>query len=262
MASSDSKVHVSITLHTSEPHQISISDPAPASTLALIAEIRQIASPRAGEPITLLTNFSALDATETDAFKLLRMAFPQCTTDPDKRILMKPISSRVTYIRLLGDLDIRKRDDLVFVTVPAIDQGAATVRWSLNPEHMLRFYDGTLEEKLSRFQPGEVYRIKIRSMCLTWWTFGALDGDLADKKFARWMLPADVDEGGDVSSRLLDRINRHSVNRLSSQSCVENEEKPDVEKMTKEGWVFSENEDMLEVECPGQEEGTTFKFVE
>lgn len=76
------------------------------------------------------------------------------------------------------------------------------------------------------------------------------------------MAVANAREDEDVASHLTDPITFHNVNKLSSASCVEDEEKPDVARMIAEGWIFSEPQDGLEVECTNSEEGVVFEFVE
>lgn len=60
-----------------------------------------------------------------------------------------------------------------------------------------------------------------------WWAFGDMDnGDLKEKKFARWVLP---DQDGDISN------------------LMPGEERPNVEQMEKDGWVFSQGLNDLEM---------------
>ena len=89
-------------------------------------------------------------------------------------------------------------------------------------------------------------------------------GDLADRKFSRWQFPAveDPENVPDIASMLTDPVELNKVNHLSSRSCVDGEEKPDVKQMMRDGWVFSEAEAYIELISSTREEGAFFEFVE
>ena len=67
------------------------------------------------------------------------------------------------------------------------------------------------------------------------------DGDLKEKKFAEWVLP---DENGEI------------MNLMSG------EERPDVEQMEKDGWVFSQAFDNLEMSEDDEEREVVIEFLE
>jgi hypothetical protein len=52
------------------------------------------------------------------------------------------------------------------------------------------------------------------------------------------------------------------VNKLSSRSAVEGEEKPDIKKMREEGWVFGEPPGLLKMIAQDEDKVATFKIVE
>ena len=75
-----------------------------------------------------------------------------------------------------------------------------------------------------------------------WWTSGDLDdaAGLGKKRFAKWERP---DEDGTISN------------------LMPGEQRPDVEQMEREGWVFSEMSDDLEA-TDDSEEGVVVEFIE
>ena len=267
MSSQNPKVHITIALSTRPPHSLSLSPPQASETLTLTATVRQVSSPDPSKPITLLKRHTALDDTATeDAFVLRRMRSPTSVEDPDKVIRMYPYEMRVTHIRPNGDLDIRKREGFDFIEVPSVDSGeSAEVHWQLSTASMLRFGRKPIEEQLKAYRPGERFKITVASFGDAWWTWGSLDGELAEKRFSRWQLPADREDGDvseDVASRLRDPITGHNVNKLSSRSCVDGEQKPDIAALTEGGWVFSEPREDLVIECTNDDEGGVFEFVD
>ncbi len=142
--------------------------------------------------------------------------------------------------------------------------GIATVEYDMSPARIFRYGSASLEEKLARLHAGEIYRVSMSGAWLTWWTWGDLRGDLADRKFSRWQFPAveDPENVPDIASMLTDPVELNKVNHLSSRSCVDGEEKPDVKQMMRDGWVFSEAEAYIELISSTREEGAFFEFVE
>ena len=102
-----------------------------------------------------------------------------------------------------------------FETVPPKGQGVLTIKHDLSLERLF-LYSRNL--KATDVQPGEKFRIRTnpkRAFMSGWWTFGDLEnGDLKDKKFAKWELPG---EDGDISN------------------LMPGEEQPDIGQMEKEG---------------------------
>ncbi|KAK7960388.1 hypothetical protein PG988_011602 [Apiospora saccharicola] len=201
-----------------------------------------------------------------DAFARLALHSPQLTVaDPEcptPEIKLRP-TKRVTFIRVGGDPDILKRaeeDHFSFLTVPPVGQGHAEVVWELSPATLLRKMGNpgeSVQDKLLRLlRPGDTYRIWPGSMTICWWSFGSLEDEAGDglddkkkkKKVARWTLPdglplvraPGVDETEDVAHRLVDLVDHHNVNFLSSRSAVEDEQIPVIKDMRAEGWVFGE----------------------
>ena len=74
-----------------------------------------------------------------------------------------------------------------------------------------------------------------------WWAFGDMNGDLKEKKFTKWESP---DEDGEISN------------------LMPGEERPDVEQMVKEGWVFSQRFDYLEITQDDTGDDIIIEFVE
>ncbi|KAK7948077.1 uncharacterized protein PG986_008963 [Apiospora aurea] len=217
-----------------------------------------------------------------DAFALLHIKSPRIIAGPDDdddddaqcpapELTLRP-TKRVTHVRVSGDPDLLKRreeeDGFDFVTVPPVGRGRAEVVWELSPARLVRKLgraDEPVRDKLLRFlRPGDVYMIAPSSHLRScWWAFGSLEDDGEEeegpgekgekkkkRKVARWTLPDDLplvrapgmDETEDVARRLRDLVDLHDVNRLSSRSAVEGEQRPVVRDMRAEGWVFGEPE--------------------
>lgn len=284
------KVHLSLSLSTSPPHTLSVHDPDPTQPLRLVATVEQAASPFPERPVTLLTKYSCLDnAPSCDAFSLLAMHSPQLTVAdpqcPAPELRMRP-TKRVTHIRVGGDPDLLKReeeDHFAFLTVPPVGQGGAEVTWELSPAKLLRTMGDqgeSVQAKLRRLlRPGDAYRIRPGTMSICWWSFGRLAGEEGDegagekrkkKKVARWTLPDDLplvrepgmDETEDVAHRLVDLVDRHNVNFLSSRSAVEDEQIPVIKDMRAEGWVFGEPQAGLKMVVKDREGEAVFTITE
>ena len=114
-----------------------------------------------------------------------------------------------------------------FETVPPIGQGALLIKHDLSLD---RLFQNSRHLKVADVQPGEKFRIKMnpkRLFWAGWWTFGGLDdGELEEKRFAKWEHP---DEDGSIGN------------------LMPGEQRPDVEQMEKDGWVFSQRFDDLKV---------------
>ncbi len=143
-------------------------------------------------------------------------------------------------------------------------QGVATIEYDMSPARIFRYGASSLAGNLAHLHAGEKYRVTMSGAWLTWWTWGDLHGDLADKKFSRWRFPAgeDPEDVPDVASMLTDPVDHNDVNHLGSRSWQDDEEKPDVKQMIRDGWVFGEAEAYIEITSSSQEEGAVFEFVE
>ena len=263
MADCSQNVCLSIHLSTSSPHTISVSEPQPREPLRLIASIRQEQSPHPTRAITLLTTYTALDNTPNfDSIFWRQFSSPTSTAD-ENRVIWMHARKTLTRRRISGDVDLRKRDDHTFITVPPLGQGEAQISFELSPKRLFRLVSRSVEDSLAQYQPGETFAIRsLGFQDISWWTWGALNDELKDKKFARWQLPLEPSNATDLASQLRDSVDLHDVNYLSSRSAVDDEEKPNVQEMKEDGWVFSEPDENLEVRWANMEEGAIFEFVE
>ena len=129
-----------------------------------------------------------------------------------------------------------------FETVPPIGKGALVIKHDLSLD---KLFAHSRDVKRSDVQPGEKYRVGIntkRMFICWWWTFGDInDGDLKEKKFARWVLP---NENGEI------------------MNLMAGEEWPDIEQMEKDGWVFSQGLDDLEITEADERNEVVVEFVE
>lgn len=283
MTQKHERVQLSLSLECT-PQTLSIHNPFPSTPLKLIATVKQTASPFPDRPVTLLTKYSCLDCDEADnAFFTRAMVSPTIATAdptcPTPVLPLRPVGIRYTIIRISGDPDIMKRDKadgFRFITVPAVDQGHAEVVFELPPERLMQRLGGKdepVQDKLLRFlRPGDTYKIVSSDRYIRWWAFGSLDngGSLKGKKIARWSLPDDmplarepgVDETEEVAHKLRDLVDLHNVNSLSSRSCVEDEQVPDIRTMRAEGWAFGEPEAGLQLVAEGKDGEATFTVVD
>lgn len=128
-----------------------------------------------------------------------------------------------------------------FETVPPMGQGALLIKHELPLDRMFQY---SRHVKLADVRPGEKFRMMMNPKRLVWagwWTFGALeDAELGEKRFAKWERP---DEDGSIGN------------------LMPGERRPDVEEMEREGWVFSQRFDDLEV-TDVTEHGVIVEFTE
>ena len=233
------KAHLEITLTTSSP-SISLSQLSPSHPFQLITTARIVSSDKESSPITRCTNKSVLDNGghgQHDA--LFRNGFAiESIAEPDRRILLCfPCSPN--YVRPPDTPNLREWPSQRFATIPAHGQGELIVKHDLPLERMFQ-YERIL--KPADIKPGEKFRVRMDSFRLkwvSWWAFGDLEGDLKDKKFAKWQLPG---ENGDMDD------------------VMPGDKEPDIERMQMEGWVFSERCDHLSVS--GKDDDVVFEFVE
>ncbi|GAW25821.1 hypothetical protein SAMD00023353_1302530 [Rosellinia necatrix] len=140
------QVQLTLTVRTSPPHTISISDPNPAKPLQLICTIAQTASPFPDRAVTMLTKYSCLDTSPLeDAFFLRAMSSPKLVSEPGSEqsaqnaapeLPMRPVGKHITTTRISGNPDLARRGGQVgftFLTIPPIGQGQAEVRFDLPP---------------------------------------------------------------------------------------------------------------------------------
>lgn len=121
------------------------------------------------------------------------------------------------YASVPNILNLRERPWTRFETIPSIGQGALIIKHDISLDRLL---ENPHNLKAADVQPGEKFRLNInpmRGFRSGWWAFGDMDTDLKEKKFAKWSLP---DEDGDLSS------------------LMPGEERPDIEQMEKDGWLF------------------------
>ena len=129
-----------------------------------------------------------------------------------------------------------------FEMVPPIGEGALVIKHDLSLD---KLFAQSHNLKAADIRPGEKYSIGIntkRMFTCWWWTFGDVEhGDLKEKKFAKWVLP---NEDGDI------------LNLMSG------EERPEIERMEKDGWVFSQGlDDLVMTEDDARDEAVV-EFVE
>ena len=120
-----------------------------------------------------------------------------------------------------------------FETVPSEGEGELAVTHAISMERLFRYSN----LKLENVKQGEKFVVSMNPKKLGstegWWTWGALEGDLSGKKFAKWELP---DRNGEIGN------------------LMPGEKSPDVPAMEREGWVFSEAFDGLKIEkCEDEE---------
>ena len=165
----------------------------------------------------------------------------QSTTDPN-RLIHIAFAGSPNYATVPSIANLRERSWTRFETVPPLGQGALIITHDLSLERLFR---NTHSLKVTDIQPGERFRIRMtpkRAFRCGWWTFGDMNGgDLKEKKFAEWVLP---DEDGDV------------INLMPG------EKRPDIEQMEKDGWVFSQRLDDLEMTEAEEENEVVVEFVE
>lgn len=150
----------------------------------------------------------------------------QSTTDPKHTIQIAFAGSPNYGSKPDASPNLREQPWMRFETIPPTGQGALVIKHDISLERLFRY---SRHLKAADVQPGEKFRISMnpkRAFRSAWWTFGDMDGDLKGNKFARWELP---DEDGDI------------------RNLMPGEERPDYEQMEKDGWVFSQRFDDLDI---------------
>lgn len=232
------RAHIHITLTTSSP-TVSLSELSPSTPFQLITTTQTISSDKESSPITRCTNRSVLDnGGHGQHDGLFVGAFGiESISDPDRHIQLR-FAGSVNYGSQRVPPNLREWPFLHFKIIPAKGQGVLIVKHDLSLERMFR-YERTL--KSTDIKSGEKFRVTMGSLPLewvTWWAFGDLEGDLKEKKFARWQVPDEEGRMDDV---------------------MPGEEEPDIDRMRAEGWVFSERLDNLKVS--GNWDDAVFTFV-
>jgi hypothetical protein len=288
MSSQNHGVELCLEFNFCPPATLSISNPS-ASPLKLIATIHQTSSVFPDRPITILTKYSCLDTTpREDAFRKGDMHSPELAfsstrqVDGSAKVLNLRPTKRITFHRISGDPDLAKRTEdpdtpgFTFITIPPVGKGSVQVAWELSAERLMSSLgdDSTsLQEKLEHsLRVGDTYHVCPGDLSIRWWSFGSLEDPegLKGKKISRFSFSDDLgldrekgaDESEEVVSKMQDLIDLHNVNKLSSRSAVEGEEKPDIKKMREEGWVFGEPPGLLKMIAQDEDKVATFKIVE
>lgn len=216
--------HIVISLSISTP-QISLSASPNENVLFLTVNAQRSAS----QPITLCTAGSVLDnGHHVSHDGLFRGAFlPLTSTSDPKRKIQLHFSGFPNYGSRPQSANLLERDYLRFETVPSKGEGELVVTHAISMERLFNYS----ELKLEDVKQGEKFAVSMNPKRLSspqgWWTWGALEGDLSGKKFAKWELP---DVKGEIGN------------------LMPGEKFPDVAGMKREGWVFSEAFDELKFE--------------
>ena len=237
--------HLTVCLTSSSPH-ISLSASPSDPVLFLTVHAQQSTTNDDARPITLCTGGSVLDhghhARHDGVF---RGAFlPLISTADPLRKIQLHFSGWPNYASLPHDasMNLRERESLRFETIPGRGEGelAVTHEISLRRLFQARFL------KKEAVEVGEKFRVRMNPRYLTgpelWWAWGSLEGGLKDKKFVRWERPDE--KKGEIGN------------------LMPGEKMPDVERMEREGWVFSECFDDLTVSGAGEGEEVIVEFVE
>lgn len=198
--------------------------------LYLIVTARIVSSANPASAVTLCTDGTILDNGQHERHDgLFRGAILplQSTTDPARSIPIAFLGSPNYGSVPNASLNLRERPWMRFETVPPLGEGVLVIKHDLSLE---RIFEYSRDLKVDGVQRGEKFRIKMnpkRAFMSEWWAFGGLgDGELSGKIFAKWERP---NQNGDISN------------------LMPGEQKPNVEQMEKEGWVFSEVFDDLEM---------------
>lgn len=137
--------------------------------------------------------------------------------------------------------NLKERPWTRFETVPSQGQGSLIVKHDLSLDRM---FQNSRDLRPGDIKPGEKFRVRLnpkRLDFISWWTFGNLNGNLKEKKFAKWQLP---DKTGLLDDLML------------------GEKELDVNRMLNEGWVFSQRRDELKVTESAENDNVIFEFIE
>lgn len=224
-ASNVDSPHLILSVSISTP-QISLSASPRDDVLFMTVHAQRSAS----QPITLCTAGSVLDnghhARHDGVFRGAFLPLTS-TSDPNRKIQLH-FSGFPNYgSQPNASANLLERDYLRFETVPSKGEGELAVTHAISLERLFRYSNLKMED----VKPGEKFAMSMNPKRLGstegWWTWGALEGELSGKKFAKWELP---DRNGEIGN------------------LMPGEESPDVAEMKREGWVFSEAFDELKTE--------------
>jgi hypothetical protein len=179
--------HLVISLSISNP-RISLSASPRDDVLYLTVHAQRSASP----PITLCTAGSVLDnghhARHDGLFRGAFLALTS-TSDPKRKIQLHFSGFPNCGSQFHASANLLERDYLRFETVPSKGEGELVVTHAISMERLFRCSNLKLED----VKQGEKFAVNMNPKRLRstdgWWTWGALDGDLSGKKFAKWELP-------------------------------------------------------------------------
>ncbi|KAI9752550.1 MAG: hypothetical protein M4579_005587 [Chaenotheca gracillima] len=225
---------VAVSVSTSSP-TLSLGAPEDTSDpFRLVINLRIAETTQPGRAITICTYgtvFAPADPDEgLDTLARGTVGGLISTSDAEKKISLghfKPHQARRTDEK---SPDLKERDWLHFLTIPG-DGTAVQVAHDMPLSRIFRYEDMVKREDV---RPGESYKLQTNPdyTGTTWWCWGALEDDLKDRKLSAWQEGINFDRA----------------------------EKPDPDKVEKEGWVLGGNPAELTFE--DQTGPTEFQFVE
>lgn len=234
--------HLEITLGLSSS-TVSLSQTDPARPFQLITRARVLSTTQDHSAVTICTDGSPLDNGQHKhhggLFRGVFLPF-ESLSDPSRRIQIG-FAGCPNYGSLPDIPNLKERPWTRFETVPSQGQGSLIVKHDL---YLDRMFQNSRDLHPGDIKPGEKFRVRLnpkRLDFISWWTFGNLNGNLKEKKFAKWQLP---DKTG-----LLDDL-------------MPGEKEPDVNRMLNEGWVFSQRRDELKVTESAENDNVIFEFIE
>lgn len=247
MSNTRSYAHIQVSLSSSSSTISLGSSPPSSDPFQLIVTARIIDSSMPDSATTLCTDGSPLDNGQHERHDgLFRGAFMalQSIKDPHRTICLAFIGTPNYGSQPDASVDLRERPWMRFETVPAVGRGELVIKHDLSLQRLFRYS----RLQANDVKPGERFRLRVNPKRLysEWWAFGDMsddagDGGLAGKKFAKWELP---DEHGEVGN------------------LMPGEQPPDVEKMESEGWVFCPGLRDLEMTAEDMESGIVIEFTE
>ena len=227
------KAVIAVTLSTSSP-TLSLNAPEdPLNPFQIIIGLRIAESIQPGQAITICTKGTVFQPTEEgvslDTLALGTISGLVSSTNLEKKISFGHFKLHLARRSDSQSPDLRKRDWLHFITIPA--EGQVQITHNLPISRIFRYEDRLSKDDL---RSGESYRMRINPGYLgtTWWCWGDLEGNLMDKKLSAWQ------EG-----ITLDRA-----------------EKPKPEEIERDGWILGENN--AELTFDDQSNYAEFQFVE
>ena len=106
----------------------------------------------------------------------------QSITDPSKNISLGNLRPNIRHTD--PRLDMKERPWVSLLTIPA--SGSVSVAHPLSLSRIFK-YESSLKPGVD-VMPGESYTVRMdeRFVGSTWWYWGDLEGDLAEKKLSEW----------------------------------------------------------------------------